>query len=283
MSDKSDSYSKNNSFYSNYNSFCEQSNGDSNTFIYNQREDCNLTQDNIINPGNFSDNQGTNIDGPNINNINNHSENNNNRSTNPKTENNNTEITKKNQRGRKGNKNPKRKKHDKYGIDNIKNKCINLVLKYVRLLLNYEIDEYKIKNKIKKKYDGKILIIQPKSISSNYCYKQLFQKTISEIFSQNISTRNKQCRSDHNKELINYLLNHEDEKTRKFFNDLLNGKFIYCIEQFINYANYSYLINLTRFDEIKSNFGDKKYVKALKNGFNSLLELNKKEEKMNSF
>ena len=39
------------------------------------------------------------------------------------------------------------------------------------------------------------------------------------------------------------------------------------------------VITLMSSDEIKSNFGDKKYVKALKNGFNSLLELNKKEEK----
>ena len=148
-------------------------------------------------------------------------------------------------------------------------------MKYARQLLNDKIVEKKIKTKFKDRYARKILVNKKneKSISSKNYYKKLLQKTIGEILRQDISAKYKHCSNEHNKELIEEILNHEDEEIRELFNDLLNEKFINYIKQFKEYENYSYLYDLTKFDEIKSDFSDEKYVKALNRGFESLLKL----------
>ena len=277
MSDMSDSYSKSDSFKYDYYSFCEQKNEDSNTFFQNQREDFKSSQE-IINPKNFSDNGEekffTNNESSNNNTINKAFEITN-KLTNDKTENNKTQICHRKKRRKKGEGKTGGKVHNKYKIDNCKLKCVNLVLKYARQLLNDKIVEKKIKTKFKDRYARKILVNKKneKSISSKNYYKKLLQKTIGEILRQDISAKYKHCSNEHNKELIEEILNHEDEEIRELFNDLLNEKFINYIKQFKEYENYSYLYDLTKFDEIKSDFSDEKYVKALNRGFESLLKL----------
>jgi len=98
-------------------------------------------------------------------------------------------------------------------------------------------------------------------------YKTFFQKTIQDIFSEDITQRNKNCSNDHNKQLIEKLLNDSDEEKRGFYNRLFNLKLIDCLQHFRNYACFCLLLGMETFDDIKEGLikesEDEDYIKDL--------------------
>jgi hypothetical protein len=100
------------------------------------------------------------------------------------------------------------------------------------------------------------------NISRTDCNKQLLEMTLGEIFSYDINRRITNYPPDFNKKLINNLLNEEDLKKRKIFEDLFSKTFLECIDQIIGKKRINELQGLERFfeNEIKS----KVYGEALK-------------------
>ena len=123
--------------------------------------------------------------------------------------------------------------HTKFSDDNMRKKCKNIVLKYALKSINEKIKE-KYKNNIghgKFKKELKILNQKNKVKSTVDVDKSLLDKTLKEIFSDNISNKSYNFPKNHNKTIIESLINEEDEEKRKYFNNLFNITFI----EFLNY------------------------------------------------
>jgi len=157
--------------------------------------------------------------------------------------------------------------HTKYSDDNLRRKVKHLVLKNTFDFINKKISSMyyqKVDRGIK---SIKLLTIKQDQISNATIFfnKNFLNKKIGDIFSVDISTRYTNFLNDHNKNLIDSLLNEEDENKREYFTGLFNLKFIDCLKQFRGSDNYYYLNGITTFDEIKHEFeNDKDYLEDLK-------------------
>ena len=110
-----------------------------------------------------------------------------------------------------------------------------------------------------------------------------------EIFSQSISRRIISVLPEHNKNLIKYLLNQEDDEKRYYFENLFNLYFLECIEHFINKRTIDELQGLKTFNEIKNDkdelkeihidLEDKDYLDKIEYYFNHFEETTDKESK----
>ena len=95
--------------------------------------------------------------------------------------------------------------------------------------------------------------------------KQFLQKTLQEIFSDNISKRYTNYPLDHNKNLINRLLEEDDEEKRKYFNNLFNLTFLEVLHHFQGKEIINELVGLKTYKEALKNFEDEKdYYENLK-------------------
>ena len=69
------------------------------------------------------------------------------------------------------------------------------------------------------------------AFNSNILYnRNFFNKTLKEIFSDDVSTKCKTIKIIHNNNIIQKLLNEEDEEKRQYFEKILNYKFIDVIK-----------------------------------------------------
>ena len=127
-----------------------------------------------------------------------------------------------------------KKPHDKYSDDNMIKKCKNIVLKYILEFIN---------RKIREKYLGKIghgkfkkelkILKQEEKVNSTVNSDKLFlNKSIKSIFSADISPRFSNYPPEHNKLIIESLINEEDENRKIYFNSLFNITFLDCLKYF---------------------------------------------------
>ena len=125
--------------------------------------------------------------------------------------------------------------HDKFSDDNLRKKCKNLVLKYVMEFINEKIKE-KYKNNIghgKFKKELKILDQKFKVNTKISVEKSFLTKTLREIFSGDISSKNNNLPKEFNKVLIEALLEDNNDVERKlYFNKLFNITFLDCLKYF---------------------------------------------------
>ena len=167
----------------------------------------------------------------------------------------------------------KKKKHSKYSTDNIIRKIKSYFLIYLLNFINKLIDN---------KYNGSIgqdilekqlLKIDNKKFSSKYD-KQLLNKTLEIIFSENISGIYQRYNIDHNKVLIMELLKEEDEGKRECFKKLFNLTFIECLKHFRGSEIIEELIGLDSLDNFLNLFeGDKDYQENVKYCINNFEEI----------
>ena len=124
--------------------------------------------------------------------------------------------------------------HNKFSDDNIIRKVKNAILKNTMIFINSKIKtiyEYK-NNKFSKKKEL-LKMKKSQSISSRVDYnKNFLEKTLGEIFSEDISSKYIQYPSAHNKKLIESLINDEDEQKKKIFNEIFNLTFLDCLNHF---------------------------------------------------
>ena len=156
--------------------------------------------------------------------------------------------------------------HNKFSDDNLRRKVKHLVLKNVFDFINEKIRSmYRVINK--GIFTKQLLTINQKQISDATILfnKKFLEKPLKDIFSVEISKRYTNYLESHNKNLINFLMNEEeDENKRVYFNNLFNLKFIECLEHFRGTADYIHLEGMKTFDEIKDDFAkDKNYLDVL--------------------
>ena len=167
----------------------------------------------------------------------------------------------------KSNKESKKMKHDKFTDDNLRKKCKYLLINNLMIFINkkiYSIYQGNIGNNI---YRKELLTLNKSQQSkSNLIYDRLFvNKKISEILSDNISSRYTNFPPEHNKLLIEKLRNNEDEYKRIYFNKLFDLKIKDCLGYLIGKNSIEELDGMQRFDSIRKTLGeDEKYINSIK-------------------
>ena len=169
--------------------------------------------------------------------------------------------------------------HNKYSFDNLLRKSKGLIIK---LLLNF------LNSKIACVYRGqighgkfikKLFLLKHDQISNaNIDFNRAFlEKTLGEIFSADLSSRIVNYKKEHNKILIEYLKNEEDEEKKEFFNNLFSLTFLNCINYFrgtnVNNDKYVYMEGLKKFSDLEKDEkfrkkNSKEYIDCLKNFIN---------------
>ena len=124
--------------------------------------------------------------------------------------------------------------HNKYSEDNIMKKCKNILQKYLLKFINGKIKEkYGNKSQNKKLKKELKIISQENTFFTNVILGKAFlNKTLKDIFSNDISNRVQNYPKTHNKELIESLLEDNDDNNKCYFNKLFNITFLDCLKHF---------------------------------------------------
>lgn len=149
--------------------------------------------------------------------------------------------------------------HNKYSDDNVRRKIKHLVLKKLLLFLNrkiYNIYNGDIGNGIFKKELQTINQSQKSDATINFNIRFL-EKNIGNIFSDNISGRFTNFPPNHNKNLIDQLLNEKDEEKRIYFRELFSLNFTDCLKHFRGEEYIKILDGLICFKDMKNEILEK--------------------------
>ena len=160
-----------------------------------------------------------------------------------------------------------KKTHTKYTYDNLKRACKHLVIESARDFINKKIFE---------EYNGdigegilvkKLLTLnQEQKKNSNAEFNKVFiNRTLKDILSEKITKRIKYNQEDHNKRVIEKVLQEKKDKFERIF----NITFIECLEHFIGIKQYDELEGLTIFSEYKDKIV-KKYEEDGENYYQNL-------------
>ena len=154
--------------------------------------------------------------------------------------------------------------NNKYKDDNIRRKCKHLVLDSIYDFINNKIIELYNNNIGKGIFKKQLQPLNKKQKSeSNIKFNQEFlNRTIGEIFSDDISGRISNYPKDFNKQLIDSLLNEDDLYKKNYFNNLFNLTFIQCLRHYIG-TEYHYELKGMRIFENEINLDDGNYVRNL--------------------
>ena len=177
--------------------------------------------------------------------------------------------------------------HNKCSDDNMRRKIKHVVLKSIMEFIN---------NKIKEIFNGNIgysifkkeLLTLNKAQKSDATikYNQKFlSKTLNDIFSEDISGRFSNFPLDHNKLLINNLINGKDENINIIFRKIFDLTFITCEKYYIGIIDVPELEGMKRFDEDKNELNDEEeedYIKILEYKLQNYEELMKKKKSRRS-
>ena len=201
-------------------------------------------------------------------------------------ENNNSDILKKKKsRGRKTKNSEERGTHNKNSFDNITRKIKVLPLKSFLNYFNNKIKDIYKESELKSSW--KLEKLNQLQVSkANLEYNRIFfQKTLKEIFSENITSKWKIKDKDHNKRIINNLLNEEDETKRKIFEKILNSTFLDLLKYLRGEKEGLEYFEGLKFDELmwSKKIKDKNYYKEFIYTMNNIEKLihEKKSRKRN--
>ena len=173
--------------------------------------------------------------------------------------------TEKNKQGRKR-KNSKRVGiYNKFSQDNIITKIKTTLLNFLRIYINSFINKKFNGNIGEGIFKKEILKMNPKQIINNKLNKNLLNKTLKDIFSHEISRKYSNFESDHNKKLIEFLLNEVDEEKRIEFENLFNLTFMDGLNHFSGIKPIPILKGMKLLKDLCEKFkDDQMYVKLLK-------------------
>ena len=156
--------------------------------------------------------------------------------------------------------------HDKYCGDNIIRKIKSTLLSNLTNFINsqiYIIYNGKVNEGILKKELKKLNPSLVKNVKDN---KKFIYKTLKDIFCANISGRYTNYFNDHNRNLIDNLLNEKDEEKRQKFEKLFGFTFLQCLGHFSGKIYIEELKGLKTFQEaFKNEEDDKDYMELLIN------------------
>ena len=165
-------------------------------------------------------------------------------------------------RGRKTKREDSEIPHNKFANDNLRKKSKHIILSEILTFLNLKLKEIYKNNLGNGILLRQLLTLNHKEKANiNIIKNQNFiKKTLQEIFSEDISKRYTNFPSNHNKELINRLLNEEDEGKKNYFNKLFNITFSEALHHFQGKIIINELLGLKTYKEsIKKYENEKDY------------------------
>ena len=174
--------------------------------------------------------------------------------------------------------------HDKYAKDNIERKIKSYVLNFSLQFLNQKIKNIYNENIGNGVFKKQLLPIH-QSIKSNMTIefnRNLLNKTLGEIFSGKITNKYSIYFNNHNKIIIDSLLNDPDKNKVLYFKRLFDITFLECIQKFSGKSNIKELEGFQLFSEIKKEISDEpEYIKFFEyylNNYKNII-LSKKSRK----
>ena len=181
--------------------------------------------------------------------------------------------------------NPEKKKTTKISDDNIRRKVKHILLNCIIDFLN-KIILILYNNKIGKSItikQFKNLNQKAKSDTNVQYNKEFLNRTICDIFSEKISGRFTNYQADHNKKLIDILLNEKNNSISSTFHKLLSLTFFEYLEHFRGTKNFEELKGMTLLDEVLSQYSDEPdYLEYLEYYFKHYEECINKKRSRNS-
>jgi len=150
--------------------------------------------------------------------------------------------------------------------DNVRRKIKHLFIKNLLQFINKKIKEKYQSFVGKGAFIKQLLIINQKQIDDATVLfnRELLNKSIGDIFSENISTRYTKYPLSHNRNLINSLRNEKDINRKNYFNNLFDLSFMESLEHFRKSKFIEELNGMKTFDLIKQDFkDDENYLKML--------------------
>ena len=142
--------------------------------------------------------------------------------------------------------------HNKFSDDNVRRKVKHLCFKYLLLFINAQIKKM-FNNKIGQGIFQKQFKTLNQSQISNakiIFNQQLLEKDLGEIFSDKVTGKLTNIPSEHNKDLIQKLINEEDLEKRIYFQKLFSLKLKDCFEHFCGNKVIDELVGMELFNEI---------------------------------
>ena len=124
--------------------------------------------------------------------------------------------------------------HNKFSDDNLMRRCKHIILESILSFINKKID--KIYSKENKDILNQMKLFKlsqnvDKTSKVEY-YKLLFNKSLQSIFSEDISKRYSKFNPNHNKNIIEKLMNEKIETKRIIFSKIFNLTFMDCLNHF---------------------------------------------------
>ena len=150
--------------------------------------------------------------------------------------------------------------HSKYSDDNLRRKIKHIILSSIQIFINRKIKEIyndDIGQGITLKQILTINHKQKKNINVKY-NKDFLNKTLGEIFSDDLSSKYTNFPKEHNRDLIKSLTNEEDESKRSYFKRLFNLTFLNGLEHFRGSQIHEELIGLKGYYEVLEQYQNEK-------------------------
>ena len=160
--------------------------------------------------------------------------------------------------------------HNKFSDDNIQMKLKNGILKSIFKFINIKIKmvySNKDKSSLNKMQLLKLKQKSKESTKAEY-NKNLLNRTLKSIFSEEVSGKYLRYNPNHNKDLIKKLITDKDEEKRDIFNKLFNLTFMDCLNYFRGSHFLKELNGMNQFEqylkELKLGNNDEMYKNVLK-------------------
>ena len=147
--------------------------------------------------------------------------------------------------------------HNKFSDDNLSRRCKHIILDYLFIFINYFIKN--IYNLPKENKIQLLKINQRQVLNTKVDYNLNFlNKTLKDIFSDNLSTKYRKYSPQHNKTLIEQLLNEKEETKKNIFEKLFSLTFFDCLKYFRGEINIDILDGMVRLDKACEKFKNEK-------------------------
>ena len=174
--------------------------------------------------------------------------------------------------------------HNKFSDDNVRRKVKHILLKNIMEFINNKI-YYFYKGNIGKGILIKrfLTINQKQKADATVLFNKIFlKKTLGDIYSEEISSRFTIYPPNHNKKLVNNLINEKDENIKQYFINLFNLTFTDCLEHFRKTKHFKELEGLPDIEYINQKYSDDKdYVETLNYYFNNYEDITNSKRKRN--
>ena len=141
--------------------------------------------------------------------------------------------------------------HNKYSDDNILRKLKNAVLNDALEFINAKITEKYPDECLISKKEILLFRLQQKPLERGKAdyNKELLNRTLGSIFSEEISSKYTKHSPNHNKEVIEKLINDEDKDKQIYFNNLFNLTFMDCLNHFRSTKYIKELEGMEKFEK----------------------------------